>query len=116
MFLAAFVAQIPVLLIALIACVVVIMKWKEGSRGSMWALAGFAIVVLLGILIPAVQSSVQVWIRQNPHTVEFNTQVFASLGFFWSLLRGLSYILLLVAVYAGRLQPAGTTVPPLRQG
>ena len=115
MYLTTFVAQSPMLLVCLLACVVILVKWKEASRGAIWALAGFGLTFLLGMVIPVVQTSVQIWSMETSQTVADRSTLFVGLSLLWSVLRAVSYLLLLVAVFAGRATPLAPAQPPLRQ-
>jgi hypothetical protein len=54
------------------------------------------------------QFGVQEWMTQSHAPMAERTTVFAGLGFLWSVLRAVSYGLLLVAVFAGRSTPPST--------
>ena len=96
-----FAVQVPVLVICFVACVVILARWKEAPKAALWALLGFGLAALLGFVVPAAQTGLQTWIRQTGHTVE-GTQAMAGLGFLWSVLRAISYLLLLIAIFSGR--------------
>lgn len=102
--LSTFAAQVPVLIVSLVACAVILAKWKEGSRGSLWALLAFGLTLILCLVIPIVQTTAQSWAIQSGVAVTAGASVFTGLAVFWSVLRGITYVLLLVAVYAGRAQ------------
>jgi len=103
-----FVTQLPMLLVCLVGCVVVVVKWQQGSRGSIWALLGFGLALILCVLIPVVQTGVQHWVMQNSEMVSQRAAVLMSVSIFWSLMRAVSYALLLVAVFAGRSTSSAT--------
>ena len=96
-----FAVQIPVLVICFVACVVILARWKEAPKAALWALLGFGLATLLGFVVPATQTGLQTWIRQSGHTAE-GIQAMAGLGFLWSVLRAISYLLLLTAIFSGR--------------
>jgi hypothetical protein len=93
-------SQVPVMIVCMIACVVVVVKWRDGSRGSVWALLGFAIALVLCLTIPVTQYVQYSLIKSQG--VSQSAPLVAALALVWSLLRALSYGLLLVAVFAGR--------------
>jgi hypothetical protein len=101
MFLSMFMTQLPVLVVCLLAGTVVLMKWKQGAQGSIWALCGFGLAVFLCVAVPIVQTAVQHWVTQGDNLAQ-RASIFGALGIFWSLLRAATYLLLLVAVFAGR--------------
>lgn len=100
-----FVMQLPVLIVCLAAAVVILTKWREASLGSLWALLGFGLALALCFAIPIGQTAVRHWVTQNGNPAQLGV-AFTSLAVFWSVLRAISYGLLLVAVFAGR-----STVP-----
>jgi uncharacterized protein YqgC (DUF456 family) len=97
-----FAIQLRTLLVCFVAGVVILGRWKEASRGAMWALLGFGLATILCIAIPVAQAGVQEWMKQSSWTMADRASVFAGLGFLWSVLRAVTYALLLVAVFAGR--------------
>jgi hypothetical protein len=105
MLLSTLAVQLPVLLACLAGCVVVIVKWRDGSSGSLWALLGFSLGFLLCLVVPVVQTAVQRWVMENSEAMQTRAAVLSGLSFFWSFLRAATYALLLVAVFAGRSQP-----------
>jgi hypothetical protein len=68
----------------------------------MWALLGFGLATILCFAMPLAQVGLQKWMTQSGGTVAERAPVFAALGFLWSVLRAVTYALLLVAVFAGR--------------
>ena len=112
MFLSLFVMQLPILLVCLLAGVVVLIRWRQASSGSLWALLGFGLALVLCIAIPVVQTAVQHWVAQSGDIAR-RASVFTGLSVLWSVLRAATYALLLVAVFAGRSTAASTTPPSL---
>ena len=112
-FFSMFVTQFPILLVCLAAVIVIVAKWNLASRGSMWALLGFGLTLILCIAIPVVQTVVQSWVIQNVETIAQRASFFAGLSILWSVLRALTYALLLVAVFAGRSASPSAPRPPL---
>jgi hypothetical protein len=74
----------------------------------MWALLGFGLAAILCFAVPVAQTAVQDWIRQSGHTTVESASVMAGISMVWSVLRAVSYALLLIAVFAGR-----STSPPV---
>ena len=109
--LSTFAIQVPTLLVCLVAGVVILGKWKEGSNGSLWALLGFGLAALLCFAVPVAQTGVQDWIIHSGHTAIEGASVMAGISIVWSVLRAVSYALLLIAVFAGR-----PTSPPATFG
>jgi hypothetical protein len=107
-----FAIQLPTLLVCFVAGVVILGKWREGSKGSMWALIGFGLAAVLCFAIPVAQTAVQGWARQNGHTIIESASVMAGISIVWSVLRAVTYALLLIAVFAGRSTPPPVSAPP----
>ena len=107
-----FAIQLPTLLVCFVAGVVILGKWREGSKGSMWALLGFGLVAVLCFAIPVAQTAVQGWARNNGHTTIESASVMAGISIVWSVLRAVTYALLLIAVFAGRSTPPPVSAPP----
>ena len=103
-----FVIQLPTLLVCFVAGVVILGRWKEGSKGSMWALLGFGLAAVLCVAVPVAQTTVQQWVRHSGHTAVESASVMAGVSIVWSVLRAVTYALLLVAVFSGRSTPVST--------
>jgi hypothetical protein len=108
MLLSTFAIQLPTLVVCFVALVVVLGKWKEGSKGSMWALLGFGLAAVLCFVVPVTQTAVQGWVTHSGHTAIESASVMAGISMVWSVLRAITYALLLIAVFAGR-----STSPPV---
>jgi uncharacterized integral membrane protein len=103
-----FAIQLPTLLVCFVAGVVILGRWKQGSKGSMWAFLGFGLAAVLCFAVPVAQAAVQDWVRQSGHTTAESASVMAGISIVWSVLRAVTYALLLIAVFAGR-----STSPPV---
>ncbi len=92
--------QLPVLLVCLVGIMVALISWRRAPAASLWTLLAFGLALLLCILIPISQ---QTMLRMMTES-SLDTRVTANiaLGVVWSIVRAISYILLLVGVYAGR--------------
>ena len=97
-----FAAQSPVFIVSIVACMVIVTRWHDGWRGWHWAFAGFALSVALCILLPVAQTLVQQWAMDGNHTMLQRASVFTVMGVVWSVLRAISYGLLLMGLIAGR--------------
>ena len=105
-----FAMQLPTLLVCFIAGVVVLGRWKQASKGSMWALLGFGLAAVLCFAVPVVQTAVQEWVRHTGRTTVGSASVMAGISMVWSALSAVTYALLLIAVFAGRsTSPPGST-------
>ena len=103
-----FTIQLPTLLVCFVAIVVILGRWKESSKGSMWALLGFALAAVLCFAVPVAQTVVQDWVSHSGHTTIEGASVMAGISMVWSVLRAVTYALLLMALFAGR-----STAPPV---
>jgi hypothetical protein len=99
--------SLPVLIVGLVACILILARRHELSRAALWALLGFGIVVLLALFMPVLQGFLQSWVMENPQSASRDRYwMFGAIGIVHSVLRALSYIFLLVAIFAGRSAPA----------
>ena len=94
--------QLPILIVCLAAGIVIVARWKQVSRGAMWALLGFGLALSLCFIIPAVQFAVQSLVIQHVDSNANRASLFTGLSFLWATLRAVSYGLLLMAILAGR--------------
>jgi ABC-type methionine transport system permease subunit len=92
--------QLPVLLVCLVGIMVALISWRRAPAASLWTLLAFGLALLLCILIPISQQTMLRMMKES----SLDTRVTANiaLGVVWSIVRAISYILLLVGVYAGR--------------
>lgn len=113
LFFSTFVMYIPVLIVCLVAVIVSIGKWRQCPGASLWALLGFGLALLLCFVMPIGQTAIQYWAFHSGgnHTGRmWAFSVFAVIG---TVLHAVIYALLLVAVFAGRSQPAPSAQPSL---
>ena len=103
-----FVAQLPILIVSLLGCLVVAARRNELSGASAWALMGFGLSVILCIVIPVGQTLVQHWVIESGGSMAQRASVFTVLAVVWAVLRAASYALLLMAIVAGRSAIRGT--------
>ena len=105
-----FTIQLPTLLVCFVAGVVILGRWEQASKGSIWALLGFGLAAVLCFAVPVVQTAVQEWVRHTGRTTVESASVMAGISMVWSALRAVTYALLLIAVFAGRsTSPSGST-------
>jgi hypothetical protein len=76
----------------------------------MWALLGFGLTALICFALPVTQTAVQDWVRHSGYTISESALVMAGISMVWSVVRAVTYALLLIAVFAGR----STSVPVSR--
>jgi uncharacterized integral membrane protein len=106
-----FTIQLPTLLVCFVAIVVVLGRWKAGSKGSIWALLGFSLAAVLCFAVPVAQTVVQDWVNHSGHTTIESASVMAGISMVWSVLRAVTYALLLMAVFAGRSTAPSVSAP-----
>ncbi len=72
------------------------------SAAWSWALMGFGLSIVLCVLIPLAQMFIQRWVLEGGTSVGQRASVFTIVGLVWSILRAVSFGLLLMAIVAGR--------------
>lgn len=97
-----FVAQLPILLVSVVGCMMMVGRWNEGSRAAGWALAGFGLSLALCVLMPVGQILVQNWVVGGGGGLVQRAWAFTVLGFVGAVLRAVSYGCLLMALVARR--------------
>jgi len=105
-------AQFPVLVVALVACIVTILNWEQSPSASLFSLLGFGLTLFLCFAIPIGQSVATSMLVPNDGSVANTRFVFTGLAIFWSLLRAAAYVLLLSAIYTGRTATRPASTPP----
>ena len=93
--------QAPITVVCFIACIIVLNRTGRMPKVRPLALLGFGLSVALGVFAPACQASAQPWIMEHLQG-SVRAGAFAGLGLLWSILRAISYLFLLAAVFAGR--------------
>jgi membrane-bound metal-dependent hydrolase YbcI (DUF457 family) len=95
-----FLLQLPVLVACVAGLIVVVASWKKSPSASLWAVLGFALALALCFLVPLGQQIL--WRFMQDAEVVTRAKATSALGFLWSMLRAVTYVLLLIAVYTGR--------------
>src|SRR5437588_3948865 len=95
-----FLVQLPTFVVCLVGLIVAAASWRKSPSGSLWAVIAFALALALGLIVPVGQQIL--WRFMEDTDVAARGRASSALGFFWSMWRGATYALLLVAVYAGR--------------
>jgi hypothetical protein len=96
-----FAVYLPRVIICLVACVVVVAKWREARAGALWALLGFGLALILCFVWPVGQSIIQHWVLQDGDRAS-RMWAFSAFGMIGSMLQAVIYLFLLVAIFAGR--------------
>ena len=110
-FLSMFSMQLPTMIVCLVACVLILTRWNEGSRGLLWALLGFGSVLVLCLVLPVVHTVVQSWAIQSGQ-IAGRIWVFTTVSIISSVLHAATYVFFLIAVLAGSSAPNKTSPPP----
>jgi ABC-type methionine transport system permease subunit len=92
--------QFPILLVCLVGIMVALISWRRSPAASLWTLLAFCLAFLLCILIPVSQQTMLRMMKESSLDTRLTANI--TLGVVWSIFRAISYILLLVGVYAGR--------------
>jgi hypothetical protein len=110
-----FAMNLPTLIVCLAAGVFLLMNWRQGSTGSVWALLGFGLLFVLCFVIPFGQTLLQQWVFHGGQQAA-RMWVFGTFAIVNSVLHAVVYAFLLVAVFAGRSKPDarnGADMPPI---
>ena len=86
LFLPMFTINIPTLIVCIVACVVIFTKWKQNPSGSLWAVLGFGLALVLCFLMPLVQAAVQSWVMQDEEVTR-RLPFLTGLAILWSPIR-----------------------------
>ena len=99
-FIGEFFIQLPLLLTFAIGAGMAVLKWGKAPKASLWTLLAFGLALLLCLIIPVGQRiTARVFMSTS---YDSQRVIFFIIGFFWSILRAIPYLLLLMAVYSGR--------------
>lgn len=95
-------SQIPMLLALLVTIIVLIVKWQDGSRGSLWALLGLLVALGGALLSPIGYIVIENWARTHGLAYSKISTIYTINNVFWAVVRAASLIFLTIAVFAGR--------------
>lgn len=100
-FLSMFAVYLPRVIICLVACIVIVAKWREARGGALWALLGFGLALILCFVMPVGQTMIQHWVFQDGDRTG-RMWAFSVFGIVGSALQVVVYLFLLIAIFAGR--------------
>jgi len=100
-FLSTFAVYLPRVIICLVACIVILAKWRDAGGGAIWALLGFGLALILCFIMPVGQNMIQHWVFQDGDQAN-RMWAFSVLGMVGSALQVVVYLFLLIAIFAGR--------------
>lgn len=107
---------LPGFIVSLVAIIVCLTKWKQSPQGAAWALSGFGISLFLCIAMPIAHALLQqqtFGCESDPRARIWLFSVFALAS---AVLHALTYVLLLVAVFAGRPKQEAPPSNPFQLG
>lgn len=96
-----FAVYLPRMIICLVACIVIVAKWREARGGALWALLGFGLALVLCFVMPVGQTMIQHWVFQSGDRAS-RMWAFSAFGMAGSVLQAVIYVFLLLAIFAGR--------------
>lgn len=112
MFLSLFSVQVPTIIVCIVACVLILARWNQGSRANLWGLLGFGYLLALCFFIPFVQATLQNWVIQSGDRTG-KMWVLSAMSIVLSVVHAVTYVFLLLAVLAGRPAPNSPVHRPL---
>jgi hypothetical protein len=112
-FLSLFSFNLPTLIVCLIAGVVILIKWRQAYSGSLWALLGFGLALILCFAMPIGRTLLEYWAFHGGQRMS-HTWAFTAFGMVGSVLHAVIYVFLLVAIFAGRSKPDAVIPPTLK--
>lgn len=92
-----FATQTPIFIVSVLGCVVIVARWDEGGHASFWALMGFGLSAILCIVAPIAQTFTQQWAIEGGRSMAQRATALTALSIVWSILRAVSYAMLLMA-------------------
>lgn len=102
-FFSLFLMSLPTLIVCAVAGVAILAA--GGSlKGSLWALIGFGLALILCFVMPIGQVFLQQWVFQSGEQVS-RMWAFTAFGIVGSVLHAVIYVFLLTALLAGRTKP-----------
>lgn len=107
-----YLSNLPTLIAYLVACVIVIIKWRQaGGTVSLWALLAFGLSLAMAVIMPLVYASIQSG-RGGATDMTSIATIYRLLGWAQSFLRTLIVVFFLLAIYSGRAPRAAQTAWP----
>ena len=101
MFLSLLATYIPTIVVCLIAGIVIVSRWRDAPGAAPYALLGFGVLFVLCFVIPLGQTFLQHWVLEGGQRAG-RMWAFTVFGFANGAFHALVYLLLLLAIFAGR--------------
>jgi hypothetical protein len=94
-------ANVPTLLVCVVAGIVIVGRWQQGSSVSFWAALGFGLLLVLCFVIPLGQMMLRQWVFE-PGELQTRAWAFTVFSVAASVLHAIIYACLLAAIFVGR--------------
>jgi hypothetical protein len=91
---------IPGIVINVLAIIVILALWNRAPRAAVWALLGFGLLLVVSLAVPLLYPMIGRMMQS--HDAEAIRSRYQMISFTGSFLRGVAFLLILAAVYAGR--------------
>jgi hypothetical protein len=95
---------LPIIIVSLVACVLIVTRWKQLGPASFWALSGFGLTLILGVAMPGVCTILTSGVLGSLNQT-MTTRAYSVFAIVSSVLYAIALVLLLLAVLAGRTRP-----------
>ena len=92
----------PAILVALVGCLLVMIRWRRHPRASALALVALLIYLFNSFLFPIVYAVLPALLTGRAFSTSSYTILYRGLAFFHYLVEAVALALLLAAVFAGR--------------
>lgn len=93
--------HLPIIIVSLVACVLIVTRWKQLGPASCWALSGFGLNLILGVAMPAVYMILNTGVLGHLNQT-MTTRAYSIIAICSSVLYAIALVLLLLAILAGR--------------
>ena len=103
--------MLPSFIVAVVAVVILLKRWNQHPRASLWALLGFGLLFLLSTIGPVVNTLIHVALVQGGNISQriWINYAYSTVN---TVLHGVTYLLLLLAILADRAPGNRQDSPP----
>jgi hypothetical protein len=96
--------HLPIVMISLAAIVIALVKWRQAPSAALFCLLGFGIIFCLSTVMPMLQFFL---IAGPGRSASGGVNAWVSaISVVWSLMAAVAYVLLAMAIFAGRSKPS----------
>ena len=92
---------LPSIIVSLVACVLIVTRWKQLGPASFWALSGFGLTLILGVGMPAVYMILNSGVLGSLNQT-MTMEAYSIISICSSVLYAIALVFLLLAVLPGR--------------